>query len=198
MRPSAKAAIVDTFKQLVQSKSIDKITVTEICEIAEINRQTFYYHFANLFDIFKYYFRNEVFGEIAQNRTFDTWCSGFLATMNYLKRNSRMILNVYDSTYRNESNTCFIEISNQLLDQIVDECMNTLHVDLPEQDCRFIINFYRHVFNGLMMDWVAEGMKEEPDALLKKLQIMINGSVSRSIEAFSEERKRHWATEITK
>lgn len=190
MKPSAKIIIIDTFKQLIQNKSIDKITVTEICEIAQVNRQSFYYHFANLFDIFKYYFRAEVFGEIDDNKTFNTWCSGFLATMNYLNRNSRMILNVYDSTYRHEANACFIEISNQLLDHIVDECMSKLDVELPETDYRFIINFYRHIFNGLMMDWVGEGMKEEPDQLLKKLHIMIDGSVVRSVEAFAEERKR--------
>ncbi len=194
MRHSAKVIIVNTFRQLIQIKSIDKITVTEICEIAEINRQTFYNHFTDLFDIFKFLFRQEVFNEIDQNRTFETWCGGFLATMNYLKRNSRMVLHVYDSSYRTNANTFFVEITSQLLDTVVDECMANLSVDLFEQDCRFIVNFYRHVFTGLMMDWVNEGMKESPEELLKKLQIMISGSITRSVEAFAEEEKRLWTT----
>lgn len=192
MRPSAKVTIINTFRQLIQNKSLDKITVTEICEKSVINRQTFYNHFSDLFDIFKTLFQEELSEEIAQNRTFENWRGGFLATLNYLKRNSRMILNVYDSTYRSEADLFFVSISNQLLDHVVDECMSNMNIDLIEPDCRFIVNFYRHVFNGLMIDWVNEGMKESPTDLLRKLQIMIDGSIPRSVEAFAEEEKLHW------
>ncbi|GAU75582.1 TetR/AcrR family transcriptional regulator [Fusibacter sp. 3D3] len=194
MRPSAKVTIMNTFRQLIQNKSIDKITVTEICEKAEINRQTFYNHFSDLFDIFKHLFQAEIFEEIAQNKTFETWCGGFLATLNYLKLNSRMILNAYESSYRSEADVFFVGICNQLLDRVVAECMAKLNIDLIEQDLRFIVNFYRHVFTGLMMDWVNEGMKEVPEDLLKKLQIMIDGSIPRSVEAFAEEEKYYWGT----
>lgn len=194
MKPSAKVLIVQAFKQLIQKKSIDKITVKELCEICEINRQTFYNHFSDLFDIFKYLFQEELFAEIAQNRTFENWCGGFLATLNYLKRNSKMIWHVYESSYRLEANTFFTRISNRLLEDVVDECMESLDKVLEEADRRFIVNFYRHVFNGLMMDWVNEGMKEQPEELLKKLQIMIGGSIPRSVSAFAEEAKLHWAT----
>ncbi|MBF4694670.1 TetR/AcrR family transcriptional regulator [Fusibacter ferrireducens] len=192
MRPSAKVTILSTFRQLIQNRSLDKITVTEICEKSAINRQTFYNHFSDLFDIFKYLFQEELSEEIAQNRTFEKWCGGFLATLNYLKCNSRMILNVYQSSYRSEADLFFINISYQLLDRVVDECMNNMHVDLIEPDCRFIVNFYRHVFNGLMIDWVNEGMKEAPEDMLRKLQLMIGGSIPRSVQAFADEEKLHW------
>ena len=194
MRPSAKVTITKTFRQLIQNKSLDKITVTEICEKSVINRQTFYNHFSDLFDIFRTLFQDEISEEIAQNRTFEKWCGGFLATLHYLKNNSRMVLNVYNSSYRSEADMLFINISNQLLDRVVDECMNNMNIDLIEPDCRFIVNFYRHVFNGLMMDWVNEGMKEDPNVLLRKLQIMIDGSIPRSVEAFAEDEKLHWGT----
>ncbi len=192
MRTSSTIAIENTFKKLIVTQSIDKITVTEICEICHINRQTFYNHYSDLFDIFQQLFKRELFEEIAQNRTVDTWHGGFLATMHYLKSNARMLLHVYDSSYRLQTNLYFIELSNVLLEHVVAECMKKKNVDLSEQDCRFIINFYRHVFKGMMMDWVNEGMKDDPEDLLKKLQIMINGSIPRSVEAFAEEEKLHW------
>lgn len=192
MKPSAKIVIVNSFKQLIAKKSIDKITVKEVCELSEINRQTFYNHFTDLFDIFKYIFQEEIFSEIAQNRTFETWCGGFLATLNYLSHNAKMVLHVYESSYRMEANTFFTRLSNRLLEDVVEECTEKRGVALTEEDKRFIVNFYRHVFNGLMMDWVNEGMKEDPVLLLKKLQTMIIGSIPRSVSAFSEEEKVNW------
>ncbi|GAB6110031.1 TetR/AcrR family transcriptional regulator C-terminal domain-containing protein [Fusibacter bizertensis] len=194
MKPNSKAIIVQSFKQLIQKKSIDKITVKELCEKCDINRQTFYNHFSDLFDIFKHLFKAELFAEIKENRTFETWCGGFLVTLQYLSRNSKMILHIYESSYRLEANSYFISLSNQLLENVIDECMKNQQVVLEIQDRQFIVNFYRHVMNGLMMDWVNNGMKEEPEMLLKKLQTMIDGSIPKAITAFAEEEKRHWTT----
>jgi probable dihydroxyacetone kinase regulator len=188
MKQKAKAAIIDSFKQLLNKKSIDKITVKEICENCDVNRQTFYNHFTDTMDVFKTIFYEELSVEIAQNRTFETWGGGFLATMNYLKRNSKMILHIYKSTYWSEANSYFTNLSSRLLEDVVDECALQLSVDLKEKDQKFIVNFYRHVFNGLMMDWVSEGMEEEPEIILKKLLIMITGSIPRSVTTFVKEK----------
>lgn len=189
MKQSAKAAIIDSFKQLSSKRSIDKLTVKAVCEHCDINRQTFYNHFTDIMDVFKYIFYEELSAEIAQNRTFDTWSGGFLATMNYLRRNSKMILHVYNSSYWPEANNYIADLSNRLMDHVVDECEDKLGVKLKEKDQKFIVNFYRHVFNGLMIDWVSEGMEEEPEVILKKLLIMITGSIPRSVTAFIMEER---------
>jgi probable dihydroxyacetone kinase regulator len=184
MKQNSKAAIIKSFKQLLDKKSIDKVTVKGICEHCNVNRQTFYNYFTDIMDVFKFIFFEELSIEIAQNRTFETWGGGFLATMNYLKKNSKMILHVYNSTYWIEAKTYFANLSSRLLDDVVEECALQLGVKLKNKDQNFIVNFYRHVFNGLMMDWVSEGMEEEPEIILKKLLIMITGSIPRSVAAF--------------
>ena len=186
MKQQAKTAIINSFKDLLNKHSIDKITVKKVCEHCNVNRQTFYYYYTDIMDIFKRIFYEELSVDIAQNRTFDTWEGGFLATLNYLKKNSKMILHIYNSSYWPEANTYFSNLSNKLLDDVVEECVNKLGVKLQQKDRIFIINFYRHVFNGLMIDWVSEGMKEEPQIILKKLLIMITGSIPRSVAAFVE------------
>ncbi|MDP4091106.1 MAG: TetR/AcrR family transcriptional regulator C-terminal domain-containing protein [Bacillota bacterium] len=187
MKHNAKAAIIDSFKQLASRKTIDKLTVTAICEHCGVNRQTFYNHFTDILDVFRCIFFEELSAEIAHNRTFETWGGGFLATMNYLKRNSKMILHAYKSSYWPEVNTYISELSIRLLDAVVDECEEKLEVKLKDKDQRFIVNFYRHVFDGLMIDWVSEGMEEEPEIILKKLLLMITGSIPRSVAAFVKE-----------
>ena len=187
MKKNGKTAIIDSFKQLLNKKSIDRITVKEICEHCDVNRQTFYYHFTDIMDIFKFIFFEELSIEIAQNRTFETWTDGFLAIMNYLKKNSKMILHVYNSSYWPETYRYLTNLSSILLENVVEECVKKMEVDLKSKDENFIVNFYRHVFNGLLIDWVSEGMEEEPEIILKRLLIMITGSIPRSVAAFVKE-----------
>lgn len=191
MKHTAKTEIIATFKELLDKKSMDKITVKGLCELCDLNRQTFYNHFTDIMDVFKYIFFEELSMEIAQNRTFENWESGFLTTMNYLKRNSRSMLHVYNSSYWPETKTFFANLSNRMLYHVVEECIEKGGERLEEKNESFIINFYRHVFNGLMIDWIGEGMEEKPEILLKKLLIMITGSIPRAVATFAEEEKKN-------
>ena len=48
-----KATIEDTFLNLLEKKDIGSITVTEICEKADINRATFYRYYIDIYDLLK-------------------------------------------------------------------------------------------------------------------------------------------------
>ncbi|KMK75912.1 TetR/AcrR family transcriptional regulator [Alkalihalobacillus pseudalcaliphilus] len=53
--------IFDTFIKLLKRKTLEEITISEICKEAEINRGTFYAHFLGKEELFQEYF-NEVIG----------------------------------------------------------------------------------------------------------------------------------------
>ena len=46
-----KNAIRETFIELLKKKSIDKITVKDIVEECGINRNTFYYYYADIYEL---------------------------------------------------------------------------------------------------------------------------------------------------
>ena len=46
-----KKVIKDTFIDLLREKDINKVTVSEICKIADINRATFYRYYLDVFDL---------------------------------------------------------------------------------------------------------------------------------------------------
>ena len=51
MAERTKIWIADKMKELMKTKPLDKIRVTEICRAAEIERPTFYYHFKDKYDL---------------------------------------------------------------------------------------------------------------------------------------------------
>ncbi len=46
-----KKVIKDTFITLLETKEINKITVSEICKLADINRATFYRYYLDVYDL---------------------------------------------------------------------------------------------------------------------------------------------------
>ena len=60
MHSRMKEMIVQTFNRLLEKKSIDKITVTDIVNECGIARQTFYYHFQDLEDVVEWSLRQNL------------------------------------------------------------------------------------------------------------------------------------------
>ncbi len=54
--------IAQKMKDLMKTKSIDKIRITEICKAAMIERPTFYYHFRDKYDLVAWIFYSEAYG----------------------------------------------------------------------------------------------------------------------------------------
>ena len=46
-----KKVIKETFLNLLETKDISQITVKEICEIADVNRATFYRYYLDIYDL---------------------------------------------------------------------------------------------------------------------------------------------------
>ena len=57
MPADVKQQITDALLQLLDKKSLEKITVRELAELCGISRQTFYYHFEDVFDVVDWWSR---------------------------------------------------------------------------------------------------------------------------------------------
>ncbi len=56
MAHTTKRTLSETLKKILQEKSLDKVTVVDIVEASAINRQTFYYHFKDIYDLVEWTF----------------------------------------------------------------------------------------------------------------------------------------------
>ena len=60
MRQSTKQALSETFKTLLEVRTIDKITVKDIVSKCGVNRQTFYYHFRDIYELMEWTLENDI------------------------------------------------------------------------------------------------------------------------------------------
>ena len=183
MAQTTKRALATSLKKLLNQKPMDSITVKDLVEDCEVNRQTFYYHFQDIYDLLQWVFEQEAEALLAGKKDTDTWQEGFLETFRYVQRNRAMILHVYHSNGRPHLDACLDALVHQLLFHVVEE--NGALLRVSAEDKAFLADFYKFAFVGLMRDWIARELKEDPEILVGKTARLLEGDFRRGLEKFT-------------
>ncbi|MEG1848167.1 MAG: TetR/AcrR family transcriptional regulator C-terminal domain-containing protein [Lachnospiraceae bacterium] len=177
-----KCALAATLKKLLLQKSLDKITVVDIVEECGVNRQTFYYHFQDIYALVEWILLNDTDKALDGKKTYDTWQQGFLQIFEYVLENKTFIMNAYHSISREQVEHCLYEITYNLLIGVVEE--QAADIVVRDEDKIFIAHFYKYAFVGLMLDWIKRGMKDDPKVLIEELSVLIQGDIGRALQKY--------------
>ncbi|KGK87751.1 hypothetical protein SDC9_135404 [bioreactor metagenome] len=177
-----KKALANSLKELMKDIPLNKISVKQIVESCGLNRQTFYYHFQDIYDLTEWIYRTEAVESISQYRSYDTWTDGFYRIFIYIENNKAFCLNTLNSLGRNHLDTYLYSVTNELLMGVVNEVSHNMNA--KKEDKEFIGNFYTHAFTGLVIQWMKEGMKENPKVIIDKLSELIEGNFIRALERY--------------
>ncbi|NCB63068.1 MAG: TetR family transcriptional regulator [Clostridia bacterium] len=183
MAQTTKRALAASLKKLLAAKPMDNITVKDLVENCEVSRQTFYYHFQDIYDLLQWVFEQEAEALLAGKKDTDTWQEGFLETFRYVQRNRAMVLHVYHSNGRPHLDACLDVLVHDLLCHVVEE--NCADLEVAAENKVFLADFYKFAFLGLMQDWIARDMKEAPEALVEKTATLLEGDFRRGLEKLS-------------
>ena len=180
MSEITKKALATSLKKLLSKKELSKIKITNITKDCGVNRQTFYYHFKDVYDLLEWIYMNEVIQSMEGNDTYDTWQQGFLSIFEYVLENKEFVKNTYYSISRDFFLRFIYKQTTVLLMNIIDEKSKGMKV--RREDKQFMADFYKYGFVGIMQDWIESGMKEKPDNIIKKLNSIIEGNFENALE----------------
>lgn len=180
MSSITKIALADSLKKLLHVKTLDKITVKDIVEDCGVNRQTFYYHFHDIYDLLGWFFIKEAEKIVGNKKTYTTWHQGFLEAFKYVNNDKKLIINAYNSIGREYLENYLYRIVYGLLKDIVEEKAQGMNVS--EEDKKFVADFYKYAFVGLSLEWIHMGMNDEPEYIIGKLSKLIKGDIEASLK----------------
>lgn len=186
MSQTTKRAPEASLKNLLLQKPLDKITISDIAEDCGINRMTFYYHFKDIYDLIEWSCMEDASKALAGKKTYDTWQQGFLQIFQAVQANKPFIMNVYHSVSREQVELYLYRLTYDLLIGVVEE--KAVGMRVREEDKKFIADFYKYGFVGLMLDWIKNGMKEEPQILIDRLDSLIHGNITSALMHYRTDR----------
>ena len=95
MARRTQAVIMQAFMDLLTRKPLDKITVKDIIEEADINRNTFYYYYENIPDLLDAYFAYELQKFSESTEKSDSFAREYNRACASLLENRRAIHHIY-------------------------------------------------------------------------------------------------------
>ncbi len=187
MAQITKKALAMSLKKLLAKKPLDKITVIDIAKDCEVNRQTFYYHFRDIYDLVDWILITEAEAALQDNKTYDTWQQGFLQIFEWVLENKNFVKNAYHSISREQVERYLYDVAYDLLIGVVEERASGMTT--RDEDKAFIANFYKYAFVGIMLEWIRTGMKEDPANIVDRISILIHGDIPRALDNLHIDRR---------
>lgn len=180
-----KKAIADGFKALMTKKSFEKITISDITNECGLNRQTFYYHFQDKYELLNWIFYKEIINELKENYTIDKWSDALLDMLIVLKNNAKFYTNALNTSYSNEFREYLFSATAQLFEEILDRV--TYGLILEANDKKFIAEFMSYGVSGSIIKWILSGMKEKPEDIVARMKNLFNDSKTVTISRYLRE-----------
>ena len=156
-KKESKRKIEKTFMQLIQTKEINEITVTDLVKNAKINRSTFYVNYLDIYDLAKqlkdkmYQDILELYQEeaIKQKHSYD-----YLKLFKHIKDNQ-----IYYKTMFKLNFDFMNYYDNHLeYDDAIKYYGTTKNID-------YHIEFFRARLNAVIKKWLSNGCKETPEEI---------------------------------
>ena len=182
MSDITKRAISASLKRLLLTKSLNKITIQDIADDCGINRQTFYYHFADIYDLAEWTCIEDTDKVLKENKTYDTWQSGFLAVFTLAKNDKAFIDNIYKSVSLEMLEQYLYRLVYPLIKSVVDEKAKNYKVRDDEKG--YIADFYKYAFVGVLLEWVRNDMRESPEEIVERVGKIVDGAIDLAFNNF--------------
>ncbi|MDF2567526.1 MAG: dihydroxyacetone kinase transcriptional activator DhaS [Oscillospiraceae bacterium] len=179
-----KKAIAVALKELMKHKSFDKITVADITKQCGLNRQTFYYHFQDKYELVNWIYYNEAIVILTTDLSFDNWSDRILDMLQVMKKESYFYENALRSSGDSEFERYLLSFSKELFVSIIhklDEGYN-----IQNDDIEFIAQFYSFGIVGMIVSWAKNGMAASPESMTSHLKNLVYDSKMFAVKRYMD------------
>lgn len=175
MAKFTRQAIMLCLLKLLEEKSIDKITVKDICERCEINRNTFYYYFGDIYEVLDALIEYETEQSLKEEDNGASFYEEFLQRYHLALNCKKAIAHLYDSKNRELVSNYFYTITENFIRKHVEKEAEGMNV--PDEEIKFIVDFYSNSLIGMMLRWIREKMPEKKDHLIRQWSMSYQATV---------------------
>lgn len=153
------------FLTQLQQKSISQIKVSEICQLAQINRSTFYANYCDVYDLadsIHKRMKDEVIRIIQQDFAPAFSENHFLRLFQHIQANQEMYSFYFRLGFDRDTETLFLDH------------FSLIPYSQQEELLEYHVIFFKNGFNSILKRWLEKGCTESPeqmrDVLLREYQ----------------------------
>lgn len=181
MAQYTKKAIISTFFDLISKRSLDKITVKDIVDQCEINRNTFYYYYKDIYDLIEDIFQTEIQKVIQNKDTEDSFLAALKQGLQLIIEYKDVITNMYFSKSREIIIKYLIASADTFVSKFTREYAKDMQIE--ERDILLVIEWYKAALSEVMLRWIQDETGKEPDEFVQKLSAIYENTICAALAA---------------
>lgn len=179
---ATKKAIEASLRKLLQEKNLDEITVKDLVEDCGISRQTFYYHFQDIYAVVEWRFQR-VTQELLDRAESSDRRKTIELLLDMMKENRALLLNAYRAFDRSYLDRYLTRWTKPLLRRIINERAQKYCVDAEALD--FIVDIYVFGLVNVLLNWMDRGMASGMLDRLDYFYILLDKGLDDALRNFS-------------
>lgn len=158
-----KRALAAAIKDLMKEKPLTKISIADIVARCQMNRQSFYYHFRDKYDLVNWIFYTELITTLQNSSNEDEWAElGNICQ--YLYDNRSFYINALKFTGQNS----FYEYFGEVIYQILKVAFAASFVGDDQSD--FNAMFFADALRACICRWLTGGARMAPRELVSHIR----------------------------
>ena len=175
-----KKMIREVFIKMLNERPLNKITVKDIATACEINRNTFYYYYTDIYALLSEIFQIELQTVIDEYNDTLSWEESFIVAAKFALENKAAIYHVYNSMRREEVVNYIYNVSGNVMIRYVEKVSDGISASLGDR--KLIASFYQCALTAMVLRWIAAGMKEDPDTIVRRIGQLFDGNIELSLK----------------
>lgn len=183
MSKQTKQMLADSLFRLLEKKPLDKIRISDLTDDCGVNRQTFYYHFHDIYELVEWIYVTEAQRAMGPHHTYDDWTIGLHDVCALMMKQKTFVMKTYHSSSHGHLEKVLSDSAYQLIYDVTKE--KAKDYVITDQAIRFIADFYKYSFSGIVIDWIEKGMMLEPEELVGYVARIMHGNIEDSIRKFA-------------
>lgn len=173
-----KNALANALKQLMRTKPFAKVYVGDIVSLCGVNRQTFYYHFKDKFDLARWIFETETAQFLNDVSSLEEWQHGLCGLCRYLQENKRYYLSILSVT----DNSLLFSLLMQRMRQITYDLFSQKRsVFKDEHTFQLAVDYCTVSVVGMIAFWVSQDMPKDLEQDIGHILTLLDGSLLREV-----------------
>lgn len=179
MYQTTRNALAASLKKLLQEKPLEKISIRDITEDSEVNRQTFYYHYKDIYDLIEWIFIAEGTKALGEYSACKGFQERFVRIFYFLLENQRLVISAFHSIGREQlERFLYVQVYNLIMDVVNKEAES---MNVSDSYKIYVADFYKYAIVGAMFQWIRTGMEEDPKAIVHNISQFISGDIYNSL-----------------
>lgn len=174
---NTKKMLAQSLKRAMEKKTLSKVTVNELIKDCNLNRNTFYYHFSDIYDLLKWMLEQEAVEVVKKIDLLVDTEEAIRFVLNYVNESRHIINCAYDSMGHQEMKRFFYTDFIGVMKQAINSGARQMQLSISEEFKDFMAQFYAEALASMTISHIKNTQKSEDDVLIQNMLFILKTSM---------------------